>query len=635
MQQENKFSEIAEEPSRRRSRLEVGGLLLLGGLALFFIVTSWRKWPDPLIDFGRELYLPWRLSEGAMLYRDIDHHYGPLSHYFNAALFRLFGPGLMVLVTANLAIFVGIAAAIYALCRRAWGAGAAIAGTALFISVFGFSQLVPISNYNYAAPYSHEGTHGLLVCLLLLLIFNRWVTRPTAWWSFLAGLMLGLAAVLKLEIFFAAGSVTVVALVGGLRRKEMSWQRAGLAWFVGALLPTLLFVIGFATSVPWTDAVLFSCRGWSSVFGGNGFVTSAIQQDFLGLDKPDEHLVDHTIATLCAISCLSLIGGLAWLADRSKSGGRWLWSGILIAGIFYLSCFQIGWREIGRCLFGLLLFYLGSRFFVSPPLPKVNQHDRIHLERLLLVVLALALMSRMVLNGRIYQYGFLQAALAGSLVPTMVIGELPERLSLGSWGRGVVVAGIIALLVPGVAKLTKESQQLLQLKTFAVGEGRDQFYAYPPRVEDTGELVQHIVGRLRVTDSHQTVLVLPEGVMLNYLARRSNSVTPLVASLIYYSAAMASAREEESVQDLNIHPPDWVVIISRDLREYHVQHYGEAPGRGQQILRWVSEHYERVDAMGGDPLDPIGYGSLILKRRSGIKPSTPPASPPGHSTSAD
>jgi hypothetical protein len=28
-------------------------------------VLSWNKWIDPLIDFGRELYIPWQISEGA------------------------------------------------------------------------------------------------------------------------------------------------------------------------------------------------------------------------------------------------------------------------------------------------------------------------------------------------------------------------------------------------------------------------------------------------------------------------------------------------------------------------------------------------------------------------------------------
>lgn len=131
--------------------LEFAAILGLVCLTTFFVATSWRKWPDPLIDFGTELYVPWQLTRGALLFREVYAH-GILSAYFNAALFAIFGPGLMVLVAANLTVFAGILTLFYRLCRRAWGAGGAFIACAIFISVFGFSQFVGISNYNYATP---------------------------------------------------------------------------------------------------------------------------------------------------------------------------------------------------------------------------------------------------------------------------------------------------------------------------------------------------------------------------------------------------------------------------------------------------------------------------------------------------
>ena len=50
-----------------------------------FAVLSWRTWPDILVDFGQELYVPWRLTQGEALYRDIAWVGGPLSQYGNAA----------------------------------------------------------------------------------------------------------------------------------------------------------------------------------------------------------------------------------------------------------------------------------------------------------------------------------------------------------------------------------------------------------------------------------------------------------------------------------------------------------------------------------------------------------------------
>lgn len=130
-------------------------LALLAGLSVWQLAVSWRRWADPIVDFGRELYIPWRLSEDAVLYRDVEDFYGPLSHYLNAILFRVFGPGMMVLVIANLAIFAAIVTLLYFLVRRAWGAGAALAGGLVFVAVFGFSQFLDVENFNYATPYAH------------------------------------------------------------------------------------------------------------------------------------------------------------------------------------------------------------------------------------------------------------------------------------------------------------------------------------------------------------------------------------------------------------------------------------------------------------------------------------------------
>src|SRR6266568_9374814 len=158
-----------------RIPLEIVGLVALAGTAAFFVATSWRKWPDPLIDFGEQLYSAWQLSQGAVLYRDVDLLYGPLSQYFNAVIFRIFGPGLIVLAITNLVIVAGISSSIYILFRQCWGVIAAWLSTLIFISVFAFSQFVDSGNYNYAAPYSHEAIHGILICLLLCLALLYWV----------------------------------------------------------------------------------------------------------------------------------------------------------------------------------------------------------------------------------------------------------------------------------------------------------------------------------------------------------------------------------------------------------------------------------------------------------------------------
>lgn len=52
------------------------GPVLIGGLFVLLAAFSWRKWPDFFVDFGVQLYIPWRIDEGAVLYRDLFYMSG-------------------------------------------------------------------------------------------------------------------------------------------------------------------------------------------------------------------------------------------------------------------------------------------------------------------------------------------------------------------------------------------------------------------------------------------------------------------------------------------------------------------------------------------------------------------------------
>jgi hypothetical protein len=584
------------------------GLVAMAVLTAFFLATSWRRWLDPLIDFGRELYLPWRISNGAMLYRDVDDFYGPLSQYLNACLFRVFGPGLMVLVAANLAVYAAVLGLIYMLFRRAWGVGAALASCAVFVSVFSFSQFYG-GNHNFAAPYAHEATHGFLVCLLLVLTLSWWLERPAAARAALAGLLLGLTVVLKPEIMLAAALVTGAALFMGYLQGRPLPASSIAAWAAAAPLPTLVFWGYFSASVPPREAFLFASRAWVNVVATTRFASDPVQITFLGLDRPGAHLLEHGSATLIAILLLAAIVASAKAADRAgRLPVRILALGLLAAGLFLLSWVRIGWLGVGRCLLGLTLFYLAGALVPIIRRSKAGEDVSRPALRWMIAALAAGLMARMILNGRIYQFGFYQAALAGILVPAVMIGEVPERFSLGRRGRATLVTLSILLMGTGVVRLVIRSQSLFDLKTYAVGRGVDRFYSIPPQIDASGALVNFASDELGKVPRNQTLLVIPEGEMINYLARLPSPVAPF----FFFSAATQDGREQAIVADLSRRPPNWVVLVSRDLREYGVARYGESPDQGGQILGWVAANYRPVASIGDDPLDVHKRGAVIL-----------------------
>ena len=96
-----------KELSADRSPVPRFLLLLLAVLIVWSLYQGWGRWSDPQIDFGRELYVPWRLTQGDLLYQDIAYFNGPLSPYFNAFVFKLMGVGYWKLVAANALVLVG------------------------------------------------------------------------------------------------------------------------------------------------------------------------------------------------------------------------------------------------------------------------------------------------------------------------------------------------------------------------------------------------------------------------------------------------------------------------------------------------------------------------------------------------
>jgi hypothetical protein len=112
-------------------------------------------------------------------------------------------------------------------------------------------------------------------------------------------------------------------------------------------------------------------------------------------------------------------------------------------------------------------------------------------------------------------------------------------------------------------------------------------------------LVNWAVERLRTIPPQATLLVLPEGVMINYLSRH---VRPLPDN---YSD------EDSYVKQLARTPPDYVIFISRDLREHKIAQYG-APGQlGEKILPWLRENYALEASQPGR-----AKGATLLRRKT-------------------
>lgn len=138
------------------------------------LLFTWNTWADPVIDFGREVYIPWQITQGQHLYKDLAYFNGPLSPYFNAMIFKMFGSNLHTIFITNIFLLILFLIILWKLIYHLSDRFTAFIGTIVTICVFSFNQTTTISNYNFIAPYSHEMTHGIILSItsVFLLFFG-------------------------------------------------------------------------------------------------------------------------------------------------------------------------------------------------------------------------------------------------------------------------------------------------------------------------------------------------------------------------------------------------------------------------------------------------------------------------------
>jgi hypothetical protein len=599
------------------AKWEWAGIVFLAFAVVCTLVVSWRKWPDPLVDFGRELYLPWRLSEGDVLYRDIDHLYGPLSHYFNAWVFRIFGTGMMKIVGINLLIYCASLSLIYYEVRLGWGRLAAFIGSMLFILLFSFSQFVAIGNYNFATPYAHETTHGFFIIVLLTLIWSSWLSNPRLWKILIAGILCGSSVLLKAEIMIAAAAVTLCALVlAALSQPDLrslkAFLRNGSVFLAGGLLPVVIAVIGFWRASSFVMALSWSNNAWLSLFNFAHIAEEPIQRDFLGTANFAKNLI--AILFFGPLSVLTVFA-LGLVCKRFNHGKVAVGMRVVLVLAAALISLLMPWVEFGK-VFPAWLF-LGALAEFRRTAPAASQSP-VGLAsanmRWLLLVAAASFLVRMALNPRFFHYGYYQAALAGVVTMAAIFRSMPDLLKLVGRSRATYTVVVAACLVAGIWQLEAISLLYFKLKTTPIAEGADRFYGFDPRAETTASFVEEARQTLAARAECKTVFVAPEGVMLNYLLRKSSTVPQfmITPSLIRGTLGL------RLIEGLKTRPPDCVAFIGHDWRGFGVSRFGDIPEHGSEILSWLDRNYKLFRQFGGDPVVDQRGVNLYEQRKQSI-----------------
>ncbi len=604
----------AQTPDGHSARRDaLFALVVLGCVLAGLMALTWRKWPDMLIDFGLQLYLPWKISTGSVLYRDLAYMTGgPFSQYFDALLFRVFGVSFLTIALANLALLALLLALVYRCFYKAADQLTALVCCLAILLVFAFAQYSEFGVFNYVTPYCQEIYHGLILSIAAVALLANWVVAQKRRGALAAGFCCGLVFLTKPEVFLALAVAVLAALVLTWRmtgKPQVAAKGLGLMTLAGAV-PALGFLFYFLRFANLQQSLKWICWAWVPVLTSSAS-NSAFYRWCLGLDTPGKHLA-RIFGDFLGLGAIVLLSAI--LFRRRGQSARDAAVFLLVAApLAALAWWCFDWPEGAH---SLPLLCLTSLAFLLWRARQAGWNPSV-VFMVLWTVLSMVLLFKLGLYPRIWHYGFVLAMPAFLTAIHLLLRLLPEFLERWAvppnWWRGLACL----LLLTGFTQCILASKHVYQYKTVPVAEGADKLWTFQAESQPTGALMGQALSWMQThTPADSTVAVLPAGVMLNYMLRRSNP-TPYLRWNPPELSVFGQANMNRAIQQTS---PDYIILLGVDTSEFGVKFFGDTDSFGRELLRWIYHSYQPVCLIGHDWSKDGEFGIKILKRN--VPPAT-------------
>ncbi|HXE80573.1 MAG TPA: glycosyltransferase family 39 protein [Vicinamibacterales bacterium] len=630
---------------------------ILAGAFLFGLSASWQRWGNLLIDTGREVNQPLRLLAGETLYGDIRHIYGPLSPWFHAALFHLFGPSLTVLYVDGIVSAVVTLAIVYWVSRQIMSPAASGAATlgVMFLCVF-----KPAGNY--FLPYSYNALHGCVLSLLTLAVVVHALRKgqPSGRQFAAAGVLAGLALLAKTESGLAAVAAGVTGAFAAGSGATRGFLLAG-AFAAPAILicagvyGTIAARVGWSTLVEDSWLLLYNVppelrhyNGWISglshpahslrrvltaaaKLGVLAAIISAVSNLVVartrrrhgepsGSERQAASLpktVERGVATPASVGAAAAGArdAAAYEEERSEDSPvsqrrPWPPSFVLpgAAAVAAALSLTIGldWDKGPFLAMPLLLLALIAGLLWR--LKSGTDVDRAQTMVLLTcAVFALVSLARMILHVRS------GGAHASYLLPASVVlftflwvGVFPSRFAVPRAGRLAATIALALIVLDAFATAAIQAYRYRTRHTVAVATARGTAIVPPDIGQAWNEALAFID---RHTQPQETVAVLPEGTSLTFLSGRRHPLREEITT----PGFLDEEGEARAMDQLTRTGTRLILITNRPTGEFGPVAFGR--DYNQRLMRWIEARYRRCATFGpaNGPDPQIGQSPFFIR----------------------
>ncbi len=577
----------------------------------YLLSVTWLKCGDLIIDTSRELWVPYKILKGTVLYKDIFYLFGFFVPYFISFLYKFFSVNLYVLIGLGIATTILMSIVIYKICRFFMDEITSGLAVLNFLFVFAFGFYTYNNIFNFILPYSFSSTIFILFISFALYFFIKFILSEKEKYLFAWSIFLALAFFCRPEFSFLTwigfALIAAIIIIKGKHKDFLKIILYILLPLVIALLGYLIFLWKHSAFAGFRESMIDTIK--FEIFN------SAVTQKRAGVDAILENsrlMVCSLLFHLVIISLLAVGSSLISSYQLNKKriniclGFIILLLAFAAAHTVFQTAPSIFTNIQYRCIPIILVIGI-SLFFIRAIRNPFSSQENLSL--LTLFIISFLIIIRILLKTNPDNYGFYLLGMGmvcyfiffmkifKSFITKRIKG--PKELF-----HILLIIFFIFLMVP----YWQVSSRLYKSKNLKVIISRGEIICWPDsRTVTFWEAVGYLI---KNTAKDDNVVVFPEGVSMNFFADRVNP-------LKYYHFLpfdIERIGEDKIVSQLIDRNVKYIIIDNRLTYEYGQPWFGVHYGK--KISSWIYNNYSIVKEFGPRPFTGAKESGVVILQRN-------------------
>lgn len=554
-------------------------LLCLLIFLIIFMASAYQL--NPVIDVGREVYIPFRIFNGEVLYKDIFNIYGPLAYQINAFAYFIFKPEIFSLrILGSISAFTTLLT-IYFILKEIFSDfdKKIIIGMCFLPFCIG---IMSFGTFNYTLPYSFSMTYGLTFCLLSVLFLIKFskTQNISLKFAYFSAFFAGVALTCKYEFLTYFVFVFLFLLCSKkLKAKEIFFALLsllvfplltfGVLFLQGMTVEDLIRTSKILKIMAKTESLQYLYKNFTGTYFNIAILFENIKNSF----------------SIIFLACLGYFSVKIYSRDKFLS---LVTAFFLLSGIFYVG-------SSGYSLFAMINAIL---FFVF--IKKIFQNKPVFI----FMIFGMLLSLKTFFSTNIEVYGtYTLPFLILALFCFVFKIDFSKNEAVKSVAKSAVcflAVGIILFSINQAYKIFKNKTKpdsIVFAKNIC-----SQIQTYPNIANALNDATKFLQNETKTTDK---VVIMPESQFLNFTTKRAgdnlyDSLTPM-----YFE----TFGEENVIRHFKETKPEYFILTNRDTFDYGKSFI--CKDYALDFCKFVKSDYVKIKTVGKQT-----YKMEIYKRKN-------------------